>query len=84
MNKFIFTAVLALSLTACASTGSIEDLNARVSALDNKVDGQQEQIDTLKTRVDNVDMKVNESLQNSIDANIKINRMFEKAMIKGQ
>jgi uncharacterized membrane protein YhiD involved in acid resistance len=83
MNKFIFTAVLALSLTACASS-SVKDLNARVDALDARVTNQQTQINTLNTRADNADIRIEQSLQNSVDANIKINRMFHKAMIKGQ
>jgi len=77
--KNIILIVAVLTLTACAGT---TDLTSRVDALDARVKNQQEQINTLSTKVENVENTANMALDTARNTNTKLDRVFEKAMYK--
>lgn len=82
----VLTVLIVAMLSGCATTSDIDEaemrLNARIDAAERLIINNTQQVSSVKAIVDLQTSVVNQHSKEIIDTNVKIDRMFEKAMVK--
>jgi len=82
----VLTVLIVAMLSGCATTSDIDEaemrLNARIDAAERLIINNTQQVSSVKAIVDLQTSVVNQHSKEIIDTNVKIDRMFDKAMVK--